>query len=273
MKTIFIIIHYNDLESIQHLLENIKVVDNCSTSSCYKELKKLATKKIHVIQTKENKGFSAGMNFALKKIEKEVQNANIFFSNADIMIEKEEDLITLLQGLKQYQVVGPTIFQKDHIHKAWKLPTPKQEILMNIPYFYQYFEKKYRYYPTNYYQGNFPKVDVLSGCFFLTTLKNIKQLNYFDENVFLYYEENILAKKLQKQNYQAAICNSVTIQHNHAVTINKNIKYLEKYKILKQSQTYFEKNYNQASKLELFLLKMTQFISYKFYSWIYKRRK
>ena len=37
----------------------------------------------------------------------------------------------------------------------------------------------------------------------------IKRINYFDENVFLYYEENILGEKLKNVGYDLIVCNDV----------------------------------------------------------------
>ena len=51
--------------------------------------------------------------------------------------------------------------------------------------------------------------------------------------------------------------NNITIIHDHSASIDKSINYINKFKILKKSQIYFEEHYNKASKLELFLLKLT----------------
>ena len=75
------------------------------------------------------------------------------------------------------------------------------------------------------------------------------------KNTFLYYEENILATKLKRKGYQVAICNQVTIIHDHSVSIDKSVSYIHKFKQLKKSQLYFEKEYNHASKMEIFALK------------------
>ena len=82
-------------------------------------------------------------------------------------------------------------------------------------------------------------------------------MGFFDENTFLYYEENITASKLKRTQYKTLINNNVTIIHDHSVSVDKNISYINKYKILKQSQMYFETNYNNANSIEKILLKVT----------------
>jgi len=62
LKTGLVIIHYNDLESVTHLVKNVSnykmidrivVVDNNSRKEIKSELKKLVTKKIKLIENKK----------------------------------------------------------------------------------------------------------------------------------------------------------------------------------------------------------------------------
>ena len=113
------------------------------------------------------------------------------------------------------------------------------------------------HYKENYYKNETSEVEVLSFCFFLIKTKVIEEINFFDENTFLYYEENITSSKLKNTKYKMLVNNNITIIHDHSASIDKSINYINKFKILKKSQIYFEEHYNKASKLELFLLKLT----------------
>ena len=144
------------------------------------------------------------------------------------------------------------------INNGWKLPKPKDEILSNIPIINKKITNKLKYN----LDKKINKVDVVSGCFFIIDSKVLKKLNYLDENVFLYYEENILSIKIKKINKDIVINKDVTIVHDHSVTIDKNINKINKYKILKKSQYYFNKNYNGANIIELILLKLTYYMTY-----------
>jgi len=112
-------------------------------------------------------------------------------------------------------------------------------------------------YKDEYYKEDIVKVDVVSGCFFLIRSTVLKEINFLDENTFLYYEENILSKKIKELNKDIVINNNVLVVHNHSVTIDKNVKRINKYKIQKKSQYYYEKEYNKANGFELFMLKLT----------------
>ena len=272
MKTGIIIVNYNDFTSTERLINNIKdyrvidkivVVDNHSSDDSPQKLKKLKLPKLKVIINEENKGYSYAINTGAKYLIDEYKECNIIISNADVIIEKEEDIETLIKLLhrKNVGIVAPTILERGTKNRGWKNPTPKQEIILNIAYIHRFFRKKYLYYADDYYQGDFSIVDVLSGCFFLIQSKTLQAVNYLDDHVFLYYEENILAKKLQVKKKINLVSNKVTIIHNHSVTIDKSLKRIKKYKAQKKSQYYFEVEYNNASWLERILLKLTAWLS------------
>ena len=272
MKTGIIIVNYNDFTSTEKLINNIKdyrvidkivVVDNHSSDDSPQKLKKLKLPKLKVVINEENKGYSYAINTGAKYLIDEYKECNIIISNADVIIEKEEDIETLIKLLhrKNVGIVAPTILERGTKNRGWKNPTPKQEIILNIAYIHRFFRKKYLYYDDDYYQGDFSIVDVLSGCFFLIQSKTLQAVNYLDDHVFLYYEENILAKKLQVKKKINLISNKVTIIHNHSVTIDKSLKRIKKYKAQKKSQYYFEVEYNNASLLERMLLKLTAWLS------------
>ncbi len=92
--------------------------------------------------------------------------------------------------------------------------------------------------------------------------KKILRINYFDEGTFLYYEENIIGKKFKDINNETYVDSSVSIVHNESISVDKSIGSLKKYKILKESQRYYQKKYNNVGIIKLFFLKVTYYISY-----------
>ena len=116
-------------------------------------------------------------------------------------------------------------------------------------------------YQDSYYNKDISKVGTVSGCFFAISSKHLEEMGYFDENVFLYYEENIMGVKTKDLGKNIIVANNIDVIHDHAVSIDKSLKRIKKYDILKNSQYYFEKTYNHASKGELFLLRLTNKIT------------
>lgn len=268
MKNGFIIVNYNDYVTTKELIDNIKnykiideivVVDNCSKDNSFEELKKIKCKKLSVIQNSANKGYASGLNFGAKYLIEKYKECNLVFSNADIVIYNEKDLKKLIEDLnenKNYGIVAPIIKEHTGYSKGWKLPTPFQDSVLNIIGIHRFLRPKMLFYKDNYFKGKV-KVDVILGCFFLMNSKILEDVDFFDENTFLFYEENIMSKKLQGKNYDVIIDSDVEVFHNHSVTIDKNVQKINKLKMLKTSQFYFQKNYNKANKFEMALLKIT----------------
>lgn len=272
MKTGLVIIHYNDYESVSNLIENVKsysilskiiIVDNNSKNEIKQKLKTLSSRKVKIIENKENKGFASAINIGSKTLIKELGPCNVIISNADVIISKEEDIKGLIKELNKRSVgvVAPTIVENKHLNRGWKQPSPLLDSILNIVFIHRFFRKKYIFYKEEHYQNKNSVVDVVSGCFFLIKSRNLERINFLDENTFLYYEENILAKKIQEQKLCLLVCNDILIIHNHSVSIDKNLKKVKKLKIQKESQYYFQTTYNGATKFEKFLLKTTAFVS------------
>ena len=139
------------------------------------------------------------------------------------------------------------------------MPTVNQEILFNIPLLSRYFKKKFLLYDEEVYKSETTIVDVVSGCFFMVDSNFLSDNNYFDEETCLYYEEQIFAKKVQKQRKKELIDNKVVIIHDHSVSVDKSIKRVEKQKILKTSQRYFAKRYLKANIIQMALLYITDY--------------
>ena len=190
------------------------------------------------------------------------KSLNIVISNSDIIIESELDIKDLNSYISTKNViVGPTIIQGNDLNRGFKIPTPWQDIKQNIVFFGKRVLAKELSYPDNYYHKDISKVDTVSGCFFMISSKHLEDMGYFDENVFLYYEENIMGIKTKKLGKNIIVCNNVDVIHDHSVSIDKSLKRIKKYDILKTSQEYFEKIYNGANKIELFFLKVFRYLT------------
>ncbi len=265
----FLIINYNDAESVLKLLDNIKeyrcldlvvIVDNASTDDSYEKLKKMENQKIVVLKNPENRGYAAGINYGAKYLIELYDIENIIISNADIIIKKENDLkklIKIANKKKDVGIVAPVVIEHGKENKGWKNPTPLQDTILNLPLIHKWIKPKMLFYKKEDYRGKLTYVDVVSGCFFLIKSDVLKKVYYLDETTFLYYEENILSSKLKNIGKTEVVVNDVQIFHNHSVTIDKSMKAYHKYKALKKSQYYFQTIYNRANFIERFCLKAT----------------
>ena len=267
-----VIVNYNDYDMTSRLLNNVKdykcleeivVVDNNSTDDSFEKLKEFESNRITIIKN-SSRHFSSGLNVGAKCLIKKVGDCNIIFSNSDIIIKGEEDLKKLSSDIaKDVVVVGPTVDEHGVLNRGWHLPSTNKEILFNIPLLSRYLKKRFLSYNEEEYKKDTAYVDVVSGCFFLVDSKFLEENDYFDETTFLYYEEQIFAKKVMNKNKKELIDNKVVIFHDHSVSIDKSIKRLKKQKTLKQSQRYYCKAYQKANIIQMGLLYITDYF-YRF---------
>lgn len=271
MKTGMIILNYNDYETTKEMINKVKdykclnqivIVDNNSTDNSYKKLLKYENTKIKVIKTDENKGYSYGNNYGIKYLDKNFKIDNLIISNPDVIVSEKtiEKLIKDLDENKNISLIAPIVEERGTLSKGWKTPTFLDDLLSNINYFHRIAKKRMNY-SESYYKGELTKVEAVHGCFFMIRLRDFKEIGYFDENTFLYYEENIIGKKLKKINKNVYVDNTVKVVHNLSVSVDKSFNSIKKYKIIKTSQKYYEKNYNNLNIFGIIILRIFYYIS------------
>lgn len=263
-----VIVNYNDYEMTSRLLHNVEnykcfdaivVVDNQSTDDSFSRLKKFSNGIISVIQN-ESRQYSSGLNFGAQHLIDKIGDCCIVFSNSDIIIQKEKDILSLFHDIQNdVVVVGPAVNEHGVLNRGWRLPSVNEEILFNIPLFSRYFKKKYLFYDEKHYHDEVSFVDVVSGCFFMVDSQFLVNCGFFDEGTFLYYEEQIFAEVVKKKKKKELVDNRVTIIHDHSVSIDKSLKRISKHKVLKKSQRYYAKKYKNANFIQMILLIVTDY--------------
>lgn len=269
VKNGIVILNYNDYETTSTFLKKIKnfkildyiiVVDNKSTDNSYQLLKSFEDKKIKVILSEENRGYASGNNLGIKYLVDNMDVDNIIISNPDISL-KESDIVTLISDLNLDYVscVAPIIKENESIIKGFKLPTFLSEVISNIPIIRR-LEFKILSYNSKNYKEDLTNVDVVKGCFFVIKKDVFEKIGYFDDNTFLYYEEIIMAHKLKELGYNTYVDNRVEISHDLSKSVDKSVKKLNKFKYLKSSQYYYEKEINKIHPFKLIIIRVFYYI-------------
>ncbi len=273
IKNGLVVVNYNDYKTTKKFIESIKdydildlivIVDNHSTDNSYKELLKYENHKIKMIGSPNNGGYGAGNNIGIRYLINKLNKCNIIISNPDVEVS-ENALISIFDSLNMnnnYAIVAPVVFENGNENKGWKLPSISKDILLNIPYIHRLLRKKLLFYKEMYYNNRYVLVDAVSGCFFAIKSDVIESINFYDENMFLYYEENVLGSKIKKINMSVIVDTSLSVIHHHSISIDASFKVMNKYKILKKSQMYYHDKYNNANFLDKFLLYVTSKITY-----------
>lgn len=271
-----VVLNYNDAETTIKFLNQIStytniskviIVDNNSKDDSVARIRKnfkIDNEKYIMIESDENRGYGAGNNLGIKELEKFKDIKYIAISNPDIIISEESinKQLAILDKHNEISVVSGKIIEHGEraIDNAWKTPSYLQCVLQTIPLIDKIVDKALGYDISYYSKNEISTVEAIKGCFFIARSNVFKEIGYFDDDTFLYYEENIIAKKMNDRGYRAVIINSVEIIHEHGVTINKAYKRIEKFKILNNSRKVYMKKCLKANSIKMALYELIQFI-------------
>ena len=263
-----IILNYNTWRETEICVETIKkyttipykiyIVDNCSKDESPTKLNALyrGVSDIEVILNNKNTGYSAGNNVGIKQAEKEGCEY-VFIVNSDVELLNDAFAI-MLKTLKQdssYMMIGPSVV--DNNNKETQYPrsilTPKVFFYGRHPFcMISYFAKradriiKSEKRPM-VFEGS------VSGCCFGIKTSDFRDAQYFDENVFLYYEEDILAYKMKKNGKKAVFDSDARVWHKANVSTSKEGNAFVQYHRW-TSVLYMLKTYAGISKIQQILI-------------------
>lgn len=263
-KIAVVILNYNSslltIENVRQIkkLSNklqIVVVDNKSTDNSVAELnsKLCSYSNTQIIPNDMNRGYAAGNNVGINYVIENLNNVTaIAICNPDIIIPDLDVLRKMYYAIANNKKLGAVTVQTIYNGKinepnecAWKYFALVRLLLnSSILFGRQIRHNRYECFELN--TDGVGYVDVVQGCFFMCGTKVLKSINGFDENTFLYSEEQILAKRLNRVGYVNGVIPTKFIYHNHQEKDKSLISYDKKVFDIKcffESRKYFVKNY------------------------------
>ena len=261
-----IILNYNSSElsiaATKNILDlktgaKVIVVDNCSTDNSQEVLdEKLGNvKNVYLEFSKSNKGYAAGNNIGIRAAEK-LDVDTVLIMNPDIEVPDAKILYEMYDCLARNNNIGAvtvkTIFNgtvREPNECAWKFMTPEYLIFGGT--ILGKFLLKPQFLKKEECNDGVTYVDVVQGCFFMIRMDNIRATGYLDEHTFLYTEESILAKRLEKIDKKNAVLTNFYIKHNHHEKNKRLVKYRNKLfdmKCFYQSRKYYITAYSNMNR-------------------------
>lgn len=224
---------------------HIIVVDNCSTDGAYEQLvsQYSGAPSVDLLKTSSNKGYSAGNNFGIRYAMRRysvdtvaVMNPDVFIPNGSVI----RNLVKLLWSHNDVLAVGGQPInhtQNDCIWiSSWSLPSDRETVLNHL----MIRHSARTDISTEISPGIF-KVDCIVGCFFLAKAGLFAEIGLFDENVFLYNEENILGVKCRRAGMSLLVDKNQIYYHNHSKKADRE-KALSR-KLMEQKAGYESRKY------------------------------
>ena len=253
-----VILNYNNYEDTIKCVDNIigmncktdiVVPDNNSTDESFDVLKKeyKNSEQVFVIRNDKNAGYSAGNNFGIKYILKKNDNIKyICIMNPDTLFDNPNLLEKLKDKMVEHHdiaVIAPVMYAKGEyaLNKTyWELPNNKD--------FLKRLFINYKWKQTNsleHIDDSLAYADAVHGSFFMIRRDVLEKMGFFDENIFLYSEENAIAFAIKKLGMREALCLDETYNHNHAEKKQRSSlkKKLNSVKVGNRSRLYICKKY------------------------------
>lgn len=256
----------NGIEFLSEAFEII-IIDNNSPNKKLPELeKKFSSDKIHFYYSDINLGFGKGCNLGASKAKGEY----LLFLNPDTIVQ--EDIFTpifkLFQSNDQIGIIAP----KQQVRKpffdfsAGFYPNIFYEIL-NLFGVGVFFEGFLMNLLTRISSKSFIKVGWILGAAIFIKKNLFEEINGFDKDYFMFFEELDLCKRVVKEGYKIIYYHSIKINHIGSVSGKKNY-FLYTVRTYASKKIFIEKHYNFPEKQIMLLLLYLQLFS-QIFIWIF----
>ena len=222
------------------------------------------TKDTFIIYNNENRGYSAGNNIGIKLADYLNVDA-VLIANPDMRFENEKYIYELSKTLfsnKKYLLASSKIIGLDGKDQS---PLREASFYEEITWFRDLFPRIFKKTPyvLAYEKNKIITVPKVMGCCLLVKINFLREINYFDENTFLYSEEPILSAQVKQKGGKIVFNPIIEAIHAH----DKSQKGNSSKSMLQfiKSRKYYLKKYSGYSYLKLVLLT----ISYSFLELLY----
>lgn len=219
---------------------------------------KLRNSNVWLLSANQNLGYAKANNLGAL-FSKDILSAKyIIFSNNDIRFPESIDL----DGFKQFFIkhpdcllIGPEVVGLDGKRQGPILANDTAFGTLLRPYsLFRLFRPSLLKYPKHEFK--FGKVHHVNGCFMVVNLQNFIMAGMFDENTFLYYEEDILSERAKVLGLSCLFWALFRVIHEGGQTTKQRIVPIEQKKILFSSACYYFQKYRHVNSLFLIIAKL-----------------
>ena len=263
------ILNYNDTDHVVQLIEKIKnyklidnilIVDNCSTDNSYSLLKKrfFNNIKVKVIKTSSNNGYGAGNNFGVNYAFRHLKSDYVLLSNPDVFFTEKviKSLVNTMLKDSTNGICAPTQKIKGKVIKerAWKIPTKFQYIFGGTKL--AKLIGATSLYKSSYFSSSESRVDCVPGALLFLNVHKFLGIGGYDERMFLYCEETTIGFKMKKKGYNTILLNNEFYDHIQSTTIDKSINNIVKKRYyIYYNRLIFLRDYLNAGYVCLYIAK------------------
>ena len=254
----FLIVTFKSRESIHRCINLIAkkypilVIEN-SADKFFKDDLEKKYNNVKCVLAGENLGFGKASNIGLNL----VKSKYTFLINPDTLLTSNtvEELIHYSQKINDFALLSPVMMDPEdknyHIYKKKKLTINKLEYL---------------------------EVDFIKGFAMFFNMNKFKTIGFFDEKIFLYFEEDDLCRRVRKLNQKIYVILSSKIIHAGGQSHNKEFnEEMDSSRHWHHMWSYYYYNKKHFTFLYALLITIDKVISYSlrvlFYSIFFNKNK
>jgi len=181
---------FSCIESIEKSIKII-VIENSNDEKLKEEIHS-KYQNVECILSKENLGYGAGNNLGLSKVE----TSYALIVNPDVTLNTDavNKFFLRINNLKDFGIVAP--ISQNEKYNNFNINDDKE----------------------------IKEVDNVKGFAMFLNMKTLKQINFFDDNFFLYFEEIDLCRRLKKNNSKIFIDPTIKVSHLGGTSHNSEIE-------------------------------------------------
>ena len=251
-----VIVNYQTFEltknTINSIFENecsfeyeILVVDNASSDDSLAKLKEYFGDKVTFIASKENNGFAAGNNQALRI----AKGKYVLLLNSDTIVW-ENTLNNIYNYMENHEDVGAcgcrVVLENGELDKACKRSFPN---VKNS--FFRLFHIPTKSKDNDYNLDNLPddeiyEIDCLTGAFMFMRSEALNQSGFLDETFFMYGEDIDLCYRIKKAGWKIIYYGESKITHLKGASSKKQ-KFKLIYEFYRAMYIYYKKHHANST--------------------------
>lgn len=268
-KTVCVILNYNVASLTCRLAQtlcgysavsDIVVVDNCSTDDSIKVLNAIRNEKIHIVSSDKNGGYGYGNNIGVREAYEKYGAKYVLILNPDVEVEESviEELKKRMSGYPDCAVASARQISpsQPRTQSCWGLGSIFEHTVRMLPVtgkIYKRIKKK------SLYEGDYSEheTECVAGSLLIADAEKFIEAGGYDEDFFLYMEENVLGSRLKKLGYKTLFCGDITYLHNHGVSISKTFRRESKiFDLLRESKQKYLRGYLGASEFQVLVFRV-----------------
>src|SRR3972149_7143692 len=237
------------------------IVNNSPDNIAINEvIKSFNDSRIILTGNNKNLGYSKGNNLGFKYLmENKVIGKDdiVLFTNEDIVIKDKDFLIQSINTINDLKCgfLGPKVINNDgslmlpHIRKAGFL-----KCLFHMGNNGR-VDKIFRINRSLKKLKSPIKVFLINGACFFCEAGDFARVGMFDTNTFIYYEEELIYRKVYKAGIVVFYDPRISVYHEHSASVKKSFSIINKKKFVYDGELYFLTSILNVNKFLLLLFK------------------